>query len=255
MRRVPVIRVAILAVLASGGTVHAQGIGTVLLPKGPMAPCYPAHGTHRFLVHGERLKVAYDLLLDRSPTFAAAVAGVESSGSMRVRIGYRQQLLETHERLLDEERGGAVLLADGHVYHPPGSILCEIRIIFFTESLEEELVGAGIAEQDVILDLAVVLVHEVFGHVIPFTDQPVPVWPTPCRDPRGRRAGFATGCAVDRENVIRRELGLPERITYAHVEGPLLCALPGQTCTDRERARGTGGDLLGSEVTQGLPAP
>jgi hypothetical protein len=255
MRPAPVVTVAALAILASSAPIHGQAIGAVLLPKGTLAPCYPAHGTHRVLVHGERLKAAFDLLLDRSPTFAAAVVGMESSGSMRVRIGYRQQLLDAHERLLGEERGGAAFLADGHVYYPPGSILCEVRVVFFTEWLEEELVRAGIAEEDVILDLAMVLVHEVFGHLIPFTNQPVPVWPTPCRDPRHRRAAFETGCAVDRENVIRRELGLPERSSYARVEGPLFCALHGQACTDPDPTPEAHPAPLGSEVIRALPAP
>lgn len=255
MRPTPVVAIAILALLASSGPVQGQAIGTVLLPKGPLTPCYPAHGTHRVLVHGERLQAAYDLLLARSPTFAAAVAAVETGGSMRVRIGYREQLFEAHERLLGEEGGGAALLADGDGFHPPGTILCEVRVVFFTEGLEEELVATGVSEEDVILDLAVVLVHEVFGHLIPFADQPVPVWPTPCRDPRHRWATLATGCAVDRENVIRRELGLPERVVYAHVDGPLLCALHGQTCAEGATVRRTRADPLGTELLLGIPAP
>jgi hypothetical protein len=230
MRRVLAIGVVVFAILPPGRAVHGQAIGTVVLPKGAIGPCYPAHGAHRIVVEGDRLRKAFDLAVERSPTFAAAVAAVEASGSMRVRIGYRDQLLGAYERLAGEERAGAAFLADGRLFNPPGTILCEVRVVFFTAPLEERLVQAGIAEDDVILDLALVLVHEVFGHLIPFTEQVVPVWPTPCRDPRPRQRAAATGCAVDRENTIRRELGVPERRSYAHVDGPLVCALPGQSC-------------------------
>jgi hypothetical protein len=229
MRRVLAIGVVVV-ILLPGGAVHGQAIGTVVLPKGTVGPCYPAHGAHRILVEGDRLRKAFDLVMERSPTFAAAVAAVEAGGSMRVRIGYRHQLLDAYERLSSEDRVGAAFLADSRLFNPPGTILCEVRVVFFTAPLEERLVQAGIAEEDVILDLALVLVHEVYGHLIPFTEQVVPVWPTPCRDPGLRQAASATGCAVDRENAVRRELGVPERRSYAHVDGPLVCALPAQSC-------------------------
>lgn len=219
-----------LLVMACAAPTSGQALGTVLLPTGTLRPCTATEGTHRVFVQGDRLQAAYDLLVGRSPSFAAAMAAVESSGILRVRIGYRQHVMRSHERLLGEERAAAVFLADALGYST-GYPQCHVRVVVFTEALEEELLRAGVPEEAVVLDLALVLAHEVFGHLVPFAEQDVTVWPTPCRDPDRRAAWRTTGCAVDRENVIRRELGVPERTTYARVDGPLLCALPGQRCT------------------------
>lgn len=219
-----------LLVMACAAPVSGQALGTVLLPTGTLRPCTATEGTHRVFVQGDRLQAAYDLLLKRSPSFAVAMDQVESSGMLRVRIGYRQHVMRSHERLLGEERAAAVFLADA-VGYSTGYPQCHVRVVVFTEALEEELLRAGVPEEAVVLDLALVLAHEVFGHLVPFAEQGVTVWPTPCRDPDRRAAWRTTGCAVDRENLIRRELGVPERATYARVDGPLLCALPGQRCT------------------------
>jgi hypothetical protein len=210
--------------------VTGQAPGTALLPTGIVRPCFPAAGTHRVFVQGERLEAAYGLLLERSPTFAQAVSAIEASNMVRIRVGYRDQVMETWERQFGEDRSGAVFLADGTHFHPAGTIVCGVRVVFFTEGLEEELIRRGVPESAVVEDLAVMLAHEVYGHLVPFAEQGVTAWPTPCRDPAGRRGRRATGCAVDRENVIREEMGFSLRVTYASVEGPLACELTRKSC-------------------------
>lgn len=240
-----------LLVLASTAPIQGQALGTALLPTGTLRPCVPSQGTHRTFVQGERLEAAFQLLLERSPTFASAIAAIEASGMLRVRIGYRNHVMRNYERLLGEDRSAAVFLSDDPLRYPTGNVQCHVRVVFFTETLEDELVWAGVPEDVLVLDLALVLAHEVFGHLVPFAEQGVTLWPTPCRDPDRARARRTTGCAVDRENVIRSELGVPERLSYARVDGPLLCALPGQRCVrwslaKQERA---GNDARGHGVT------
>jgi hypothetical protein len=244
-------------VLVSLTEADTQAVGSVILPSGTISPCYVSQGAHRVVVAGERLEAAYDLLLDRSPTFAAAIQAIEAGGSMRVRIGYRQHVMRPFERLVNEERSGAAFLTEGLLFQPPGTILCEVRVVFFTEELEAELLRQGVPEEELVMDLALVLAHEVYGHLVPFTDQPAPAWPSPCRDPAPRHARTRTGCAVDRENVIREELGVRERTSYARVDGPLLCSLPGQACTSHDRARAVPGQpvLLGRALAEGAGGP
>lgn len=222
--------VVTVVLLASVAPLEGQALGTALLPTGTIRPCMPSQGAHRAFVQGDRLEAAYQLLLDRSPTFAGAIAAVESSGMLRVRIGYRHHVMRPYERLMGEDRSAAAFLSDDPLRYPTGNIQCHVRVVFFTDMLEEDLLRAGVPEDVVVLDLALVLAHEVFGHLVPFAEQGVTLWPSPCRDPDRRTARRTTGCAVDRENLVRRELGVPTRPTYAHVDGPLLCALPGQRC-------------------------
>jgi len=253
-----------LLVLATSTPVGGQALGTALLPTGTLRPCVPAQGAHRTFVQGERLEAAYRLLLERSPSFAAAVAAVELSGMLRVRIGYRDHVMRSYERLMGEDRSAAAFLSDDPLRYPTGNVQCHVRVVFFTDALEEELLRAGVPEDVVILDLALVLAHEVFGHLVPFAEQGVTLWPSPCRDPERALARRTTGCAVDRENLIRRELGVPERTSYARVDGPLLCALPGQRCVrwslatpHRARAGGRGYGVVGPGALEGrrYPAP
>jgi hypothetical protein len=222
-----------LLLLALAVDAGAQPRGTALLPSGPVRPCFPTEGAHLVFVQGARLQAAYGLLMERSPTFASAMAAIEGSNAMRIRIGYPRYVMPAHERLGGEDRGGAVFLADGGLFQPHGTILCGVRVVVFTERLEEELLRAGVPEHAVVEDLALMIAHEVFGHLVPFAEQQVPVWPTPCRDPDHRRARRTTGCAVDRENLIRKELSVPERASYAQVDGPLLCELTDGSCRFR----------------------
>jgi hypothetical protein len=227
----PIAPIGLAALLSlSPGAAGGQALGSVLMPTGTLRPCVPTEGAYRAFVQGPRLQAAYQLLLDRSPSFAEALAAIESTNGMRIRVGYRRHLLRGSERLMGEERAGAVFLADGALFHPPGTILCGVRVVFFTEELEEGLLAAGVPEAALVEDLAVMIAHEVFGHLIPFAEQKLPVWPTPCRDPEGRAARWTTGCAVDRENLIRQELGVTERSTYARPDGPLACELAGRRC-------------------------
>lgn len=220
----------VLLALAAAGPGLGQAPGRVLLPHGTVQQCVPTAGAHRAFVRGDRLNRAWALLLTESPTFAEAIAAIESTGLFRIRIGYRDHLMPRNERILGEDRGGAVFMADGNSHQPAGTILCGVRVVFFTERLESELIRAGVPEDELVRDLALVLAHEVFGHLVPFAEQPVTIWPTPCRDPVGRRARSTAGCAVERENVIRRELGADPRASYGHVAGPLLCALRDRPC-------------------------
>lgn len=233
MRPVASLGLPALLFLALAADVAGQPRGTALLPNGTVRPCFPTAGAHLVFVQGERLQAAYDLLVERSPTFAGAIAAIQTDNTMRIRIGYPRHVMPNHERLGGEDRGGAVFLADGGIFQPHGTILCGVRVVVFTERLEEELLRAGVPEPAVVLDLALMIAHEVFGHLVPFAQQQVPVWPTPCRDPDHRRARRITGCAVDRENLIRQELGLPERTSYAQVDGPIPCELTGRSCRFR----------------------
>jgi hypothetical protein len=229
--RVLIVGLTALLTLAPATAVAGQVLGRELLPTGTVRPCFPTQGAHRAFVQGERLQAAYGLLLERSPTFAAAVAAVESRNAMRIRIGYREHVMHGFEASMDGEQGGAVFLADGSSHHPAGTILCGVRVVFFTERLEEELLRAGgVAEDELLMDLAVMIAHEVYGHLIPFAEQDIPVWPTPCRDTDPGDEATSPGCAVERENRIRQELGVSGRYTYAHLDGPLLCALRGRPC-------------------------
>ena len=88
-----------------------------------------------------------------------------------------------------------------------------VRVTLFSGSLESQALLKGYPRKSLLLDLATIIAHEIYSHAVPMWEMTTPIWPGPCRDPV-RREEPTQACSILRENVIRRELGLPERTTY-----------------------------------------
>lgn len=69
----------------------------------------------------------------------------------------------------------------------------------------------GLPDEMLDLDIDRILIHEIYGHVVPLSQ--TRTIPGGCPDPKPG-APAETSCAIRRENRIREELGLEPRVTY-----------------------------------------
>lgn len=206
-------------------TTNAQVPGGPVLPSGPVAACPQTQGP-TVTVSGDRLVAAMALLRASSPTFNRAMDRIEARGRVSVRVGYPDHLDSSYQAAYRRDEVVAAIYATGaDGWTVPGTVVCGIDVVLFTESVESAALLRGETESRIVLDLALVLAHELVGHVVPFVDRRTHTWPTPCRDadlPAG------TGCAVERENRVRAELGVARRRSYGSTGLRVLC--PAHDC-------------------------
>jgi hypothetical protein len=132
------------------------------------------------------------------------------SGGLPVYIGTPEQIAAYHastrvlgDRLTREERIAemAAVLESAHSER----FLFGVVRIDLARVAERRTGHAYDAEVDAIL------IHEVWGHLVPVAENPVRS--AMCRDPRPGEP-VLDACAMRRENDLRRELGLAPRKTY-----------------------------------------
>lgn len=176
-----------------------------------------------------RLEAAYEYLIANSPSFRAGMAGVMETG-LGVTIGYGTSFPDGRYEGAFEGLAGVF---PGHsLLQRAGTHTDSVHVVFFTQALEEvALRDRGVPEAEIIVDLALLLAHELFGHVAPLASSGERRWPSPCRDPQA--SGREVGCAVQRENRIRADLGVRQRANYAHVDLIFVCAARPGYCEDR----------------------
>jgi hypothetical protein len=159
-------------------------------------------------------------LADRSPTFRGSLAHLAAAG-VPVVVGTPEQL----RKKLPSEMKRRSLLAVA-VSLPgrrrrgdePGRVpLRAVLVVIDLPLLREVYDSAGVlhALED---DVAVTLAHELSGHALGWVEAEDAF--QGCLDP-GYQAllndSTARGCAVERENRVRREIGLAERASYLHL--------------------------------------
>lgn len=99
------------------------------------------------------------------------------------------------------------------------------RVMVYTGVLEERALERGYAPEELTIDLALILGHEIYAHIIPAFEQGVDVLSNPCPDPHARQHPLYS-CALKRENRLRRELGLQPRTTHSSQDlGFVRCAI------------------------------
>jgi hypothetical protein len=137
-----------------------------------------------------------------SATWANALDSVQSAGG-RVLVVTLPELTGLSERFAKEELAetNPVVLDDGTV--PTVMVIVNIGL------LQQMHSRAGGAEERFRQDLQRILIHEIYGHAVPYLL--ANSLSGRCADPR---PGWFRGCSVDRENVVRNELNLGRRVGY-----------------------------------------
>lgn len=165
----------------------------------------------------------YLLLMRQSASFRAAIEELETSG-FKVLIGYHDDFEQSYPLpVLGALAQVKPLLREGRPDRFYG-----VHIVFYTREIAAIARAAGVANETITRELAIVLAHELYGHVVPAAL--AGTYPSPCADPVWDVAGEEKGCAVERENRIRNEIGSAERLRYRHVDLSFFCVSNEATC-------------------------
>lgn len=164
-----------------------------------------------------RLVEALDLLTARSPTMRAGVEDILAAG-IPVRVGYVHQFNGRYDDINPASVAGVFPVGS----FMPGDPVLAVDVVFFTTEMEQRALAHGYGRRQVLEDIALILAHELHGHVGPLVAAEPAVWPSPCAD---RDRGGRPGCAILRENRVRIDLGLaPRGVSHSQSDLGLLCA-------------------------------
>ena len=146
------------------------------------------------------LAASVERLAAESPSFRDALRAVTATGRRAVLI-----TPDKFDGVFDAET-----LAQAE---PVGSEQSRVDYVLVVVNLEllQKLSGLPMTAVDFEDDVDRILAHELYGHAVPYLLAGTPT--AKCADPAiGQSA--AASCAVQRENVIRREMRLGQRIEY-----------------------------------------
>lgn len=160
-----------------------------------------------------RLALAYAWALARSPRFRAAMTEYSTGPRFLLRVGYADAFDGRYDRFAANHGGAAIFPAQGDVVPLDNSLADAADIVFFTAPAELAALAAGMEFEQLIEELSLMLVHEVYGHALPLVERGV--WPLPCPDPPFASPPWVLGCATERENEIRADMGVQVRRRYA----------------------------------------
>lgn len=157
------------------------------------------------------LGASINLLLDRSPSFLSAMERMADRDDFRIQIGYHADFPEDPLPMTPPIAAALPLDSKGRMLTTAEpKRISGVRVIVTTGDLEAKALLLGYPLEHLVMDLATVLAHEIYAHAVPFWEAETVRFPGPCTDPLPDQAPVES-CAVQRENVIRREIGVPER--------------------------------------------
>lgn len=162
----------------------------------------------------------YRLLLDRSPTFKTALTAAMRGRDRAIIIGYEDDLRTQYHRLFPAGDN----VARVYPVAATGDVREAVVIALGTGAIEAAAMSLGYDRDLLVGDLALIIGHEIYGHILP-------VWSGQGECSDNPRIGKETvGCAIDRENVIRRDLGVAARPDHATVDLGFICVARPGTC-------------------------
>lgn len=176
------------------------------LPLAAQRTAAPAPGQDArmnvFVVSDPALAEALRRIDSGSRTWRAALDSVAARGG-RVVVATVRELAGVPEQFARAE------LAEASPVVAADSSVSAVMVVVNSELLDRKYraVGAPLAERDA--DLMRILIHEIYGHAVPYlvAGHVRGQCPDP-EDPRAR------GCSINRENVVRAELRLGFRRSY-----------------------------------------
>jgi hypothetical protein len=154
------------------------------------------------------LAASLDRISAKSPSWREAVAAIAASG--------RRALIVTPEKVrVQDDKGGdkpfdASVLAEVHPIADEDARVDTVIVVMNLELLQR-LSRLPVTAMDFEEDVDRILAHEVYGHAIPYLL--AGTLAGKCADPSAGESATSS-CAVQRENVIRAEMGLGRRFDY-----------------------------------------
>jgi hypothetical protein len=190
----------------------ALAIGASLLtaPAGAQVSVRPGEAGQPLVTSNPTLRASLTRIAKRSALWREAIVRLRDRG--------RQAILLTPDQVVVAEPGGSAkdafdptVLAEVAPIHDRDSRVDVVLVVINLPLLEEGHRNALSVPSDFEADLDRILVHEVYGHAVPYLL--AGHLSGRCPDPSpGERARDA--CSVRRENAIRAELGLGRRTSY-----------------------------------------
>jgi hypothetical protein len=192
--------VCVLAGLVAAPAAHAQG------------PSAAAHETTSVLRTQHRLlRESLERINKGSASWREAVSQVGRTGRHVLVVTPDQVTLADRPTGTSRDHFDLSVLAEASPVVASGSRVDVVVVVVNLALLEGIHAGMGSLPAEFHADLDRVLVHEIFGHALPY----LLVGDTSgrCADP-GTRERAADACSIRRENVVRAELGLGRRVDY-----------------------------------------
>jgi hypothetical protein len=184
-----------------------------------------------------RLALAYAWALARSPRFREAMAEYSAGPRFLLRVGYAHAFGDRYTRFAANHGGAAIFAGHGDLQPRDGTPVDAADIVFFTQDAEAIAIAGGMEFEQLVEQLSLMLVHEVYGHALPLVERGV--WPLPCDDPPFASPPWVLGCAAERENEIRADMGVDSRRRYAgYADLSFLCMGDPSFCPRPPRERG-----------------
>jgi len=189
-------------------------------PQAPPPAEAPAFRHGSITVFDPELARLIQDLARRSPTFAGALETI-SRGTLPMVVGAPDQV----RRLLPSElrRRAPIAYAAAVHDHAGGLAGPRVRRVVVVVDLAAyaRLYRGAPDAAAMSLDLEVILAHEIAGHAVGWSVSGRLL--SGCLDPDPLTVATVPGvlgCAVERENAVRRELGVAERHAYGHLIYP-----------------------------------
>jgi hypothetical protein len=155
-------------------------------------------------------QASLDRIASRSPLWRDALTTIAAS-NRRIIIVTPEQV-----RRIDSERGGVdrfdeTLLAETTPIAAADSRVDTVIVVINLALLEERYRERKLLPIELDMDLDRIVIHEVYGHAIPYLV--VGNLSGRCADPQPRERAV-DACSIRRENAVRAELGLGRRVDY-----------------------------------------
>ncbi|MFO7259666.1 MAG: hypothetical protein DIU52_000825 [bacterium] len=199
-------RAAVLIVLAS-----AFGCTSTARPRPDMGAPAPPPTSVRIIgtvtIADDLLARRMDALAARSATWRAGMDSIQAAGFHMVVAGPAavRRMVRGLENYAPEHLGEVVPLRD-----PTGAIAGAVVTIDLPR-LERLWRRTGLPRSVFEADVDRILIHEIYGHVVPLAASRS--IEGGCPDPKPGAPALSS-CAIRRENVIRKELGMEPRLAY-----------------------------------------
>lgn len=180
--------------------------GRTHVPPGPLAPAPPAHDGNVRIVD-PLLRERLTSLGRRSATWRAAMDSLRATG-FEVVIAQPKQIRAEVPGL---EHYAAQHLGEVLPLRNPQGEMSGAVVTVDLPRLRGLWQRTGLPRSVLAADIDRILIHEVYGHVLPLAQ--TRRLSGGCPDP-GPGEPASSSCAIRRENKIRAELGLERRTTY-----------------------------------------
>jgi hypothetical protein len=186
-----------MALVVSPALTNGQSfVSTTAHPSRPLVTSHPA------------LQASLDRIASGSPLFRQALESIVVTGRLVAILAADQVVVTAASDDRSHRRFDPTVLAEASPLLSPGARVDAVIVVVNLALLEDTHRARGSQPWELQDDLDRILIHEVYGHALPYLM--AGDLSGRCADPRpGERPERA--CAIQRENAVRAELGLGRR--------------------------------------------